>query len=126
MWLKQPTRINDAIDFLGTRELCFYLVRGKDLLIVGGGMSHATPALEAQFDKLGVDPADVKYVVLTHSHFDHCGALPYFRERFPGVQVLGTEAAQQLLARQKVADYNAKMNDLAAEQMGVHGAMPVL
>jgi 2-aminobenzoylacetyl-CoA thioesterase len=119
MWVKEPTRIHDRIQFLGTYELCYYLVTGQDALIVGGGMSHATPALDAQFDALALDEARVKYVVLTHSHFDHCGALPYFRQRFPGVQVLGTSAAQQVLAKQKVVDYNAKMNDLAAEQAGL-------
>lgn len=119
VWLKEPTRINDAIEFLGSYELCFYLVRGRDALIVGGGMSHATPDLERQFDALHVDSSTVKYLSLTHSHFDHCGALPYLRQRFPGLQVLGTLAAQQALAKPKVADYNARMNDLAAEQLGV-------
>jgi 2-aminobenzoylacetyl-CoA thioesterase len=121
VWLKEPGRINDAIQFLGSYELCFYLVRGTDALIVGGGMSHVTPELERQFDELDLDPLSVKYLSLTHSHFDHCGALPYMRQRFPGLQVLGTLAAQQALSKPKVADYNAKMNDLAAEQMGVRG-----
>ncbi len=119
MWLKEPTRINDAIDYLGSYELCFYLVRGDDALIVGGGMSHVTPELERQFDDLHIDASRVKYLSLTHSHFDHCGALPYLRQRFPGLQVLGTAAAQEALAKPKVADYNARMNDLAAQQMGV-------
>lgn len=120
VWLKEPTRINDAIEYLGSYELCFYLIRGDDALIVGGGMIHVTPELERQFDNLDIDPARVKYLSLTHSHFDHCGALPYLRQRFPGLQVLGTSAAQQALAKPKVADYNANMNDLAAQQMGVH------
>ena len=119
MWLKEPARINDTIRFLGTYDLCFYLVQGKDVLIVGGGMSHATPALETQLRKLEIDPRRVKYVVVTHSHFDHCGAIPYLRRRFPDIEVLGTAAAQNALAKPKVAEYNARMNDLAAEQAGV-------
>jgi len=119
MWLKEPTKINETIEFLGTYELCFYLVRGEDMLIVGGGMNHATPALDRQLDALELDESRVKYVVMTHSHFDHCGAMPYFRRRFPGIQVLGTAAAQQTLTRQKVVDYNAKLNDMATEQAGL-------
>lgn len=119
MWLKEPAKINDTIDYLGTHQLCFYLVRGEEALIVGGGMIQATPALDAQFDALDIDPSRVKYVVMTHSHFDHCGAMPYFRRRFPGVQVLGTAAAREILSREKVLDYNARMNDMAAEQAGV-------
>jgi len=119
VWLKEPGRINDNIEFLGTHELCFYLVQGRDLLIVGAGMSHATPALERQLRKLDIDPHRVKYVVVTHSHFDHCGAIPYLRKRFPDIQVLGTAASQDALAKPKVAQYNARMNDIAAAQVGL-------
>ena len=119
MWLKEPAKINDNIHFLGTHELCFYLVRGEEGLIVGSGMNHATPALEGQFRELGIGPGDVKYAVVTHSHFDHCGAVPYLRDRFPGIQILGTGAAAEALGKKKIADYNAKMNDVAAEQLGV-------
>jgi glyoxylase-like metal-dependent hydrolase (beta-lactamase superfamily II) len=119
VWLKEPARINYSIEFLGTHELCFYLVQGRDSLIVGAGMSHATPALERQLLKLDIDPLRVKYVVVTHSHFDHCGAIPYLRKRFPDIQVLGTAASQDALAKPKVLQYNARMNDIAAAQVGL-------
>jgi len=121
MWLKEPCTLNSTIAFVGTHDLCSYVVQGDDVLIVGGGMSHGTPELERQLDEMALDPARVKYAVVTHSHFDHCGAIPFFRTRFPGIQVLGTVAGQQALAKPKVADYNAKMNDLAAKQAQVFG-----
>ncbi len=119
MWLQEPTKINDAIRFLGTHELCFYLVQGDDAMIIGGGMSHATPSLDEQLNQLGLDSLSVKYLVLTHSHFDHCGALPYFRARFPQLQVLGSSSAAEILSKPKVVDYNARMNDSAADQVGM-------
>ena len=118
MWIKEPTRINDHIEFLGTHELCFYLIHGDDAMIIDGGMSHATPALEEQFARLDIDPAVVKYALVTHSHFDHCGAVPYFRQRFPNVQILGTEPAREALANEKIVNYNAKINDKAANDLG--------
>ena len=121
MWFKQPTKLNDQIRFLGTHELCHYLVQGDVAMIVGCGMNHVTPALESQFNELDIDPATVKYAVVTHSHFDHMGAIPYLRKRFPKIQVLGTAAAQTALAKPKVVDYNARMNDVAAQQLGLDG-----
>jgi glyoxylase-like metal-dependent hydrolase (beta-lactamase superfamily II) len=119
MWLKEPCTLNSTITFVGTHDLCSYVVRGEDVLIVGGGMSHGTPALEHQLDGMALDPSRVKYAVVTHSHFDHCGAIPFLRKRFPRLQVLGTPACAEALAKPKVAAYNAKMNDVAAEQAQV-------
>ncbi len=122
MWVKEPSRINDHIDYLGTYELCFYLVRGKMGMIVGGGMIHAEPALEKQFSAIDFEPESVRYIVVTHSHFDHCGALPYLRQRFPLAKVVGTKAAAHVFAKEKVVAYNAKMNDEAADQLGFAGS----
>ena len=118
MWIKEPARINDHIEFLGTHELCFYLIRGDEAMIVDGGMSHATAALEEQFSQLGIAQDAVRYALVTHSHFDHCGAIPYFRHRFPGIEILGSQAAYDALATEKIADYNAKVNDKAAKDLG--------
>jgi glyoxylase-like metal-dependent hydrolase (beta-lactamase superfamily II) len=121
LWIKEPARINDHIEFLGTHELCFYLIHGDDAMIIDGGMSHATPALEEQLSKLDIDAATVKYAVVTHSHFDHCGAVPYFRQRFPNILILGTEPAREALSKEKIAAYNARVNDEAAQDLGFAG-----
>ncbi len=120
MWLKEPCKVNETVEFIGTHDVCSYIISGEDVLVVGCGMSHATPALERQLSRMRIDPARVKYALVTHSHFDHCGAVPYFRQRFPHLQVLGAAAAQEALAKPKVAAYNAQMNDLAAQQAQVY------
>ena len=31
---------------------------------------------------MGLDPADVKYVIVGHGHFDHFGGAPYFQDKY--------------------------------------------
>jgi glyoxylase-like metal-dependent hydrolase (beta-lactamase superfamily II) len=58
-----------------------------DVPQIGRDMGHVytpehTPV--GQLAKLGVDPRDIDYVVLTHMHFDHVGGVRHF----PGARIL--------------------------------------
>ncbi|GAI18030.1 unnamed protein product, partial [marine sediment metagenome] len=79
MWIQEPGKINDRIDFLGTRDLCLYLLKGKEAMIIGGAMSYIAPSLERQFSEMDFDLDRIRYLVIPHSHFDHCGAVPYLK-----------------------------------------------
>jgi glyoxylase-like metal-dependent hydrolase (beta-lactamase superfamily II) len=57
------------------------LVDGRTLVDTGGPSRR--PLLEATLDAVGVDPAAVEDVLLTHLHFDHCDNL----DLFPGATV---------------------------------------
>ena len=46
---------------------------------------------------LGERPLD--YIFLTHTHYDHAGALPYFRRIWPGIKVAASEAGKENLLK---------------------------
>ncbi|MGN0702271.1 MAG: MBL fold metallo-hydrolase [Lentihominibacter sp.] len=39
------------------------------------------------------------FILLSHSHYDHIGALPYIRDAFPGAAVCGSEKCSRILPR---------------------------
>ena len=119
MWIGEPGKVTDRIDFLGTREICLYLVRGKDAMIVGGGMAYIAPALERQFSGMDFDAGNIKYLVVPHSHFDHCGAVPYLKRKFPQVQILASAYAAELFSKPKVANVIATANKGAIDALGL-------
>jgi metallo-beta-lactamase class B len=51
---------------------------------------------------LGLDPADIRYVVISHAHLDHAGGAKLLQDRF-GARVLMGEADWDLLDRQNPA-----------------------
>ncbi len=58
------------------------------------------------------------YVILSHTHYDHMGALPYIIERYPDVKVCGGTKAAQVFARQGAVDMIVSMGKSAAELYG--------
>lgn len=110
MWFGEPGKINERVDFLGTHEICVYLVRGKDAMIVGGGMSYIAPVLERQLSVMDVAMRDIRYLIITHSHFDHCGAVPYLKRKFPKAEVVASAYAAEVLGKPKVIDVVASAN----------------
>ena len=50
--------------------------------------------------KLGLDPAQIKHVVVSHAHRDHAGGAWYLQERF-GARVLLTAPDRDMLERNK-------------------------
>ena len=52
--------------------------------------------------KLGLDPADIRYVIVSHGHYDHAGGAKLLQERF-GARVLMSAADWDMLERDKPA-----------------------
>jgi hydroxyacylglutathione hydrolase len=51
-----------------------YLIRGKDIVMVDSGMPNKLKLFKIELFKLEIQPSEIKLIVLTHSHFDHCGS----------------------------------------------------
>lgn len=53
----------------------YVLVRGTEAAIVDTGTSGSGEAISGALDAVGLAPADVRHIVLTHDHGDHVGGL---------------------------------------------------
>ena len=94
------TKIFDNVYALGNSGTTVYVLQtSAGLLMIdalGAGDAASTTAqvdsqLLAGFKTLGLDPAQVKIVLVTHGHVDHYGGSAYFQERY-GAKVLVSAA----------------------------------
>jgi glyoxylase-like metal-dependent hydrolase (beta-lactamase superfamily II) len=51
-----------------------YLIRGKDVIMIDGGVPNKLKVFVKEIKKLDINPTDIKLIILTHSHFDHSGS----------------------------------------------------
>jgi len=117
MLIQEPGKITDRIDFLGTHKNCLYLLKGKEAMIIGGGMSWIAPSLERQFSEMDFDLEKIKYLVIPHSHFDHCGAVPYLKRKFPHIQVVASAYSKEVFSKEKAVSFIANINKEMIEKL---------
>jgi glyoxylase-like metal-dependent hydrolase (beta-lactamase superfamily II) len=119
MLIEQPCKLAEGIYLLGEKQSLVYLVRGEDAMIIGGGMNWIAPKLEEQLVRFEINASEIKYLVIQHSHFDHCGAAPYLKRRFPNLKILATESARQILSKSKVINYIEMVNKFIIDAYGL-------
>ncbi|MGI5450689.1 MBL fold metallo-hydrolase [Streptomyces sp. CA-243310] len=72
---------------LGLQPVNAYLVRGEQPVLVDTGMPVDRAAFEEALWSL-VDPADLRWIVVTHDDRDHTGSLTRLLDRAPGAKVI--------------------------------------
>jgi len=93
-----PTKIFDNVYVIGNAGTIVYVVQTSNGLVMLDSLG--TAQLETQllpgFKKLGLDPANVKAVIMGHGHADHFGGSPYFQDKF-GARIYISEADWNLM-----------------------------
>lgn len=92
-----PVKIFDNVYAIGRTGTVVYAITTADgiVLIDSGYADQVDTVLLPGMKRLGLDPADVKYVLLGHGHGDHFGGAPYFQQR--GARVVSSQADWALM-----------------------------
>jgi glyoxylase-like metal-dependent hydrolase (beta-lactamase superfamily II) len=75
-----------------------YVIEGPEPVLVETGSQSSVPTLLAALADLGLGPADLAGVVVTHIHLDHAGGVGNVAEAFPNATVYVHEKGARHLA----------------------------
>lgn len=64
-----------------------YLLDAFEPTLVETGPASSAPAVASALDGLGIGPADLAHVIVTHIHLDHSGGAGQIAERFPNATI---------------------------------------
>jgi len=107
-----PAEITPRLLMLGTNEYPLYLYQGDDeAAIFEGGTGAMGPRLRRQIRRRAIREEAIKQVIITHAHPDHVMAVPLFRDMFPEVTVLASEAAAKTLSIDKAISAFCQLDD---------------
>src|SRR5215831_16284872 len=90
-WFTEPAKVFDNLYFVGTKfHSSWALTSSEGIILIDTLYDYASEeAIIGGMKKLGLDPAIVKYVVITHAHGDHDGGAKLMQDRFGSRIVMG-------------------------------------
>ena len=56
-----------------------YLIKEKGMIMVDAGVPKKFDEFKKQIETLGIEPAEIKLIVVSHAHFDHVGSLNFLK-----------------------------------------------
>lgn len=93
----KPSRIFGNLYFVGTRPASTHLIdTGDGLILIDPGYSESLYMVINNIWEIGFKPADIKYIIGTHAHYDHVDAT-YDLVRMTGAKTFISRADLPLL-----------------------------
>src|SRR5688572_12289705 len=101
-WYAEPAKVFDNLYFVGMTEFTAWAIPTSDgIIVIDPVYDYSVEASVVEgLKKLGLDAANIKYVLISHGHLDHAGGAKLLQERF-GARLLMSAADWDLLERQK-------------------------
>lgn len=97
----------------------FLIVSGNSSLLVDCGFAWAAPRLVEDVQSILGEENSPAWLVLTHSHYDHCSAAGYVREQMPAVKIAASEHAARVFSRPSAWEAMRELNASAAQEQGL-------
>ena len=98
-WHAEPVKVFDNLYYVGMTEYSAWAVKTSDGIILLDTIYDYSIEDEVVggLKKLGLDPATIKYALVSHGHLDHFGGAKYLQQKF-GTKILMSAADWELIA----------------------------
>ena len=121
IWYASPYQVFDNLYWLGTRQHSSWALKtSAGLIIIDTNFAWATqPEILDGMAKLGLNPKDIKYVVLSHAHGDHDQGVATLQSRFGAKVVMGAPDWEDTLKRAPDVAGGVPKRDIAVGPEGM-------
>jgi metallo-beta-lactamase class B len=120
-WYASPYKVFDNLYWLGTRQHSSWALRTSDgLIIIDTNFAWATqPEIIDGLTTLGLDPRDIKFVIISHAHGDHDQGAAELQKRFGAKVVMGAADWDATLQRPATAAGGVPTRDISVGPEGL-------
>ena len=119
-WYAPPFKVFDNLYWLGTRQHSSWALQtSAGIIIIDTNFAWATrPEIIDGLTKLGLNPNDIKYVIISHAHGDHDQGAAELQERYGAQVVMGAPDWEATLKRPATAAGGVPKKDISVGPEG--------
>jgi len=114
---KGPLRLAEDFYLLGHPGTPVFLWDGPEPMLFDAGFTCLTPAYLAHARAVLGSRAPA-WLLISHVHFDHCGAAGWFQEAWPGLKIAAAPKAASIIQRPNAIQLISQLNQITAELLG--------
>jgi len=92
-WYAEPRRVFDNLFWVGqTRYTAWAVTTPEGIVVIDPLFEYSVEAaIEDGLTRLGLDPGDIRYVIVSHGHRDHVGGARYLQDAFGARVIMAPE-----------------------------------
>jgi metallo-beta-lactamase class B len=99
-WYVPPAKVFDNLYYIGTQtESTWALTTSAGIILLNTNFDWVMPDLLGELRTFGLDPADIKYVVVLRSHSDQAWGINAVKKMVPSARVIMSAIDWDLLAK---------------------------
>jgi metallo-beta-lactamase class B len=119
-WYAEPYKVFDNLYFVGTKiHSAWALTTSGGIIVIDTLFDYAIePEIVEGLTKLGLDPNDIEYVLISHAHGDHDQGAALLQSRFGAKVVMGAADWDSTLQRPATAAGGVPKRDVAVGPEG--------
>lgn len=114
MRIERTGNIADGFYVLGHSAAPVFLLDGPAPVLFDGGFTGLTHQYKRDIKKI-LGQRSPAFLFLTHSHWDHVGAVAHLKQAWPEMKIAGSSASSEILARAGAISQIKKLNHRAFE-----------
>ena len=120
-WYAKPYKVFDNLYFIGTRiHSAWALTTSAGIIVIDTLFDYATePEMIEGMTTIGLDPRDIKYVLISHAHGDHDQGAALLQSRYGAKIVMGAADWDATLQRAASAPGGVPKRDIAVGREGL-------
>lgn len=120
-WYASPYKVFDNLYWLGTRQHSSWALKtSAGIIIIDTNFAWATqPEIIDGLNKLGLDPKEIKYVLISHAHGDHDQGAATLQRLYGAKVVMGAPDWDATLQRQPDVAGGVPKKDISVGREGM-------